>query len=320
MASLHEQIADRHADILAYSRGLEADAQRRVRALALEIAKVLAGRNLSRLSRRELNALIAMVASSVDSAYLLLAKDSEKGLISMMAATTPSLAKLVKSRRRAAPSLAEVLITGATTSELWGSSSESVKRAAIRAIRLAALNEQQSSTDTLFTKNGIFDKAARGAKVNTQAAVLSAETAIKKAVATETSLISGYRFSSMFDSQTCLTCAAMDGKLFDREMVALDRSVRAVGSAPLHFGCRCTMIPELSEEGPASAIAGPDGTVSRGLTFEEWISKKSKRYQEAYFGRGRYELWRKGEITLSDLINGQGRIVTLDELRRKYGN
>lgn len=320
MASLHERIADRHIDILAYSRGLESASQRRVRALAKEVAAVLAGVDLSRMSRREINALIARVARAIDSTYLMIGNEVDRDLVAMMAATTPSLARMAGSRKRRAPKIEEVLVLGATTSELWAASSTGVKRSVARSLRLAAITEQRDAAESLFARGGVLDKAARDARSNTQLATLGAETAIKKAIATEASLISGYRFSSMFDSKTCLKCAAMDGELFDRDMVARNESVRPIGAAPLHHGCRCVMVPELPEEGPASAIPGPDGKVSRGMTFEEWISKKSKRYQEAYFGRGRYELWQKGEITLSDLINGQGRIVTLDELRRKYGD
>lgn len=320
MTSLHERIADRHIDVLAYSRGLESASQRRVRALSKEVAAVLAGVDLSRLSRRQINALITRVAKAIDSTYVLIGSELDRDLVAMMTATTPSLARMVGSRKRTGPAIEDVLVLGATTSELWATSSSSVKRAVSRSLRMAVVTEQRDATESLFARGGVLDKAARDARANTQLATLSAETAVKKAMAADSSLIAGYRFSSMFDSKTCLKCAAMDGELFDRDMVARNESVRQIGAAPLHHGCRCVMVPELPEEGPASAIPGPDGKVSRGMTFEEWISKKSKRYQEAYFGRGRYELWQKGEITLSDLINGQGRIITLDELRRKYGD
>ena len=318
MLSLHEQIADRHADILAYSRGLEREAGAHIRGLSREVAAILAGVSLTGISRRQLNALIAEVARAVTGRYRVIGNGADKAVAAMMAATMPGLARLVGSRARKVPDIAELLVLGVPTSDTWGQSGDSVVRAVTRDIRLAAVSGLDQAAGVM-EKGGVLARAEKSVQAMVQAEALSAETLMKNAVATETSQISGFRSSAMFDSKTCLTCATMDGELFDRNMVARDPRVRGVGAPVYHLHCRCVAIPELHEDGPGSAIPGPDGTVSRGMTFGEWIGRKSKRYQEAYFGPGRYALWKRGDITLNDLMNGQGKIVTLDELRAKYG-
>ena len=45
----------------------------------------------------------------------------------------------------------------------------------------------------------------------------------------------------------------------------------------------------------------------------------SKAEQEAVLGKGRLELYNKGKITLSDLVNQQCRTLTLEELKERYG-
>ncbi|HWK70026.1 MAG TPA: phage minor head protein [Burkholderiaceae bacterium] len=318
MSSLPEQFADRHADILAHSRGLERDAAVHIVNLSGQVAAILAGTNLARLSRRQTDSLIAKVVAAIESKYGVIAGATNSAVVAMMAATFPNLARQIGSRKRTPPAIDAVLVLGQTVQEAWKTAASSTAKAVVRELRMSIAAER-AVADGLFAKKGVFEKSAKNARLVTQAEVLAAETAVKKAAATETSLISGFRWSSMFDSKTCLVCAAMDGELFDLNMVAKNPDVRAVGASPAHGHCRCNMIPELAEDGPASAIPGPDGKVSRGMDFEEWIGKKSKRYQEAYFGPGRYALWKRGDITLNDLMNGQGRIITLAELRAKYG-
>lgn len=58
-----------------------------------------------------------------------------------------------------------------------------------------------------------------------------------------------------------------------------------------------------------------DGQVSSGTTFNEWLKGKSPQFQKDYLGAGRYELYKDGKITLSQLVNQQGRTLSLAELR-----
>ena len=54
------------------------------------------------------------------------------------------------------------------------------------------------------------------------------------------------------------------------------------------------------------------------MTFDKWLKTKSSEFQKEYLGAGRYELYSKGKITLSDLINQKGRYLSIKELKEKY--
>jgi SPP1 gp7 family putative phage head morphogenesis protein len=69
-----------------------------------------------------------------------------------------------------------------------------------------------------------------------------------------------------------------------------------------------------------NARASMDGEVPRALTFDEWLSTKSKAFQDEMLGPGRAELWRSGKLTLTELLDQNGRPLPLEVLKRKYGS
>jgi len=71
-------------------------------------------------------------------------------------------------------------------------------------------------------------------------------------------------------------------------------------------------------KGTRSSIDAINGKVSRDTTFEQWFEGKDKTFQESYLGKGRYQLFKDGKITFSDLVNQQGRYLKLSELNSKY--
>lgn len=72
----------------------------------------------------------------------------------------------------------------------------------------------------------------------------------------------------------------------------------------LVHNCRTTLIPVLTEEKAAD-----------DLGFDRWASKQSAARQKEIFGPGRLELWKSGKISLTDLIDQQGRPRTLEQLQ-----
>ena len=131
----------------------------------------------------------------------------------------------------------------------------------------------------------------------------------------------------VLDSRTTFICSSRDGALWDKN----GNGLNALGKSnnyrvpPLHFGCRSILVPvikswedmtkQLKGEIPESTRSSIDGQVSSGMNFNSWIKAKPKAFQESYFGKGRYDLWKDGKITLSDLVTQNGKTLNLDELR-----
>ena len=68
------------------------------------------------------------------------------------------------------------------------------------------------------------------------------------------------------------------------------------------------------DEIPDRVRASMDGSVPAEMTASEWFETKDKAFQKQYLGEGRYNLYKEGKITLSDLISKSGDTLTIKEL------
>lgn len=57
--------------------------------------------------------------------------------------------------------------------------------------------------------------------------------------------------------------------------------------------------------------------MSESTTYESWLKNKTEAQQDSILGKGKAELWRKGEITFRDMLDQTGRPLTLRELQDK---
>lgn len=63
-----------------------------------------------------------------------------------------------------------------------------------------------------------------------------------------------------------------------------------------------------------------DGQVAGDLTFNVWLRKKEKDipgFAANLLGKGKADLWKRGQITLEELIDFRGNPLTLEELKRQ---
>jgi hypothetical protein len=54
--------------------------------------------------------------------------------------------------------------------------------------------------------------------------------------------------------------------------------------------------------------------VGKNVTFDDFLNMKDKKGQDVLLGKGRADLWRAGKITLKDLVDQNGRPLTIKEL------
>lgn len=90
--------------------------------------------------------------------------------------------------------------------------------------------------------------------------------------------------------------------------------------------CRCTLSPVLKRYGDIkgrkdlakaspSTRASMDGQVPNSMTFEDWFAQQSDTRQREILGAGRYELYKSGKISFGDLVDQNGRGLTLEEIK-----
>ena len=58
-----------------------------------------------------------------------------------------------------------------------------------------------------------------------------------------------------------------------------------------------------------------NGYVPADINATDWFKRQDKAFQEQYLGKGRFELYQQGKITLSDLVNQKGKVLTIKELK-----
>lgn len=131
-------------------------------------------------------------------------------------------------------------------------------------------------------------------------------------------VVQGVRWLSALDSRVCARCGALDGMTWKLDGTPIT-AIKPLLNPPLHFNDRCVLTPitRFSELGKGQR-ASDQGPVDRKITFEEFLERQGRAYQEDVLGKGRAEMWADGKITLADLTNGQGRPLTLAQLRSKY--
>lgn len=135
---------------------------------------------------------------------------------------------------------------------------------------------------------------------------------------------------STLDGRTSETCVAYSGQMWDVETLEPvgGSSLPFNGGPPRHFGCRSSLNPVLKsfeEMGlgdfdlPEGTRASLDGQVAADISFDEFLLSKSETFQNRLLGVGRASLWRQGKITLQDLVNQNGRPLTLGQLEERVG-
>jgi len=94
-------------------------------------------------------------------------------------------------------------------------------------------------------------------------------------------VVVGYRRLSARDDRVCAACLMADGQQYPIDY-GFDEHVQG----------RCTMIPVLRNVPPVQYETG-----------QEWFARQPESTQLAILGRGRFDLWRRGEASLSDMVS-----------------
>jgi SPP1 gp7 family putative phage head morphogenesis protein len=217
-----------------------------------------------------------------------------------------------------------VIVQGATQSAWWNRQSADTAwrfSTAVRQGLVAAETNQQIIKRVM----DVMDVSRKNAATLVQTSVQSvANQAKEKTSQANINLIASREWVATLDKITCIKCAVRDGKRWKLDGTPIGHSI-PYQAPPIHFNDRCTMVDvtktwkELGidiEEAPEGTRASLEGQVS-DKTFEEFLARKGKDYQDSVLGIGRADLWRKKVITFDQLLSG-GNELTLKQLQDKY--
>lgn len=141
-------------------------------------------------------------------------------------------------------------------------------------------------------------------------------------------VLKGIMWMATLDSRTTVGCAARDGLLYSvggHKPIDHDLPWEG-GPGNRHWGCRSTSAPVTKsfremgidvDEVPPGTRASINGQVPQDTTFDGWLARQPIAVQEEVLGPGRADLWRENKLSFRDLLDGNGRELTLAELRAR---
>jgi hypothetical protein len=153
-------------------------------------------------------------------------------------------------------------------------------------------------------------------------------------------VVKGIEAITTLDSRTSDICMARTGSAWDLEGKPFPESSTQEpfpGPPPWHFRCRTVLGPvmkswdELLEEAgqerrgllgtvPTSRRAAFDGQIANNVrTFDDWLKQRGDAFAKKKLGAARFELWKSGKMTTSQLIDPAGNPRTLSEIREALG-
>jgi SPP1 gp7 family putative phage head morphogenesis protein len=219
------------------------------------------------------------------------------------------------------------------------------------------LSQRVSGTSSADYTDGIMDLSSSQAEALVRTSVVSAANATRLATyADNADVLTAIQWVSVLDNRTTPICMALDGLMWEvpndsnkfGDYVPIGHNKDFPGPTA-HFNCRSTQIPVvrpyaelesdqaqqdyydnfmaameergLSEEQAQAEFdrvrATMDGEGVTAQTFDQWLSGKSDSFQNDLLGVGIADLWRNGDISLTDLTKQDNRPLTLAELQQK---
>jgi hypothetical protein len=174
---------------------------------------------------------------------------------------------------------------------------------------------------------GIIEVSRRNAGALVHTSIMQVANDARMAVyQANQDIMKGYRYLSTLDGNICPRCIARSGSTWDLEYRPTGGTKLEYVPTPIHFKCRCLILPILKSykelgadipEPPSGTRASDEGQVRADITMTEWLKSKPKAYVDDLLGPGRSDLFLNGKISLSDLVSQNGRPLTLEQLRAK---
>jgi hypothetical protein len=177
--------------------------------------------------------------------------------------------------------------------------------------------------------DGFLDRSRRETEAVVRTALShTAQTARTQFEQNNADIIAAVKWLSTLDSHTTPQCRIRDGLRYTlTEHKPIGHGVPWLqGPGRLHFGCRSTStvitkswkdLGFSADELPASTRASMNGQVPADQTYNEWLAKQPASVQLDVLGSTRYQLYKKGNLSLDKFYNDKGTWLSLDDLKKR---
>lgn len=310
-------------DIFRASEGVSQDVIKILRTLEKELIGKIAADNLTEWGRARVNKQLKEAQELIQRYYDRIAiksiadTDDIAKLAASVTASSLGAAAVIPTAAILDRLATDAVIQGAAQGAWWKKQAADVQFKFAGAVR-QGLAAAETNQQIVARVREVMDVSKRNAAALVQTSTATiANDARAAAMDANDDLILGYRAVATLDSRTCLTCAPLDGLEWTKAGQPIGHKF-PLPSYPLHFNCRCLLLGKVIDGEPGGTRASTDGQVSASLTFEGWLDRQPIDRQNDILGKGRAELYRKGTITLQDLVSGRGRPLTIEQLKARY--
>jgi len=166
-------------------------------------------------------------------------------------------------------------------------------------------------------KDGIFEISRRNCEAIVRTATAHVASAARMATyEANKDVVAGWKFLATLDAMTTDICMSLDGNEYVIGEGGADRP-------PLHFQCRSTTTPILKswkelgidlKEAPPGTRATMDGQVPANLTYGEWLKGQPDWVQNSALGKGKAEIFRRGDLSIKQFVDNRNQPLTLKQL------
>ena len=310
----HDQILSaylsRALDLIAIGNGIAAAQAAELQALLGQVSAIVAAGNLATASgaRKTVTEVTALVLARYAEMGQRMA--SQMGQLTAIEAEFASRVAALGSRptdRQIARAAAAMLLMGAPPAEAYQQQGQQIAYRLGGHIRERAADlTDDAGMRAAITETG--ESAARQVETLAHTGVTTAaETG--RAAAYDANDIEWVRWAAVLDGRTSAGCAMRHNRLYRLPgYKPVGHSIPIEKPPPRHPNCRSTLVPGSPSD---------DITETPRQAFDRWLDSLQPEEVARTMGVGRLELFRDGKITLRDLINQDGKTLTLEELSER---
>lgn len=338
---LFDEVLSQALNVLRLSASKRVSVLRRLDKMSAALVAKLQEEELSKANRRRINRVLSESKRIIHEAYTGVQGELDFGPIARAVGGRMATALQVILGVEVNPlpdsyvkSIASnVLIEGGPLPEYWNGQSENTAKKFAAAVRTGLSNSETNGQiiARIVGKSGqpgIMDVAKRNAATLVQTSVQAvANDARRNVFEANGDVIKGFKQVSTLDSHTSQVCIAYSGASWKLDKTPINKSPPWNGGCPRHFNCRSLEIPitktfkemglNIPEFEPTTR-ASSSGQIDAKTTFDDYLKRMGKGFQDEVLGVGKADMWRDGKITLRDLVDGSGAPMTLEELQRKF--
>ena len=343
---IHANIIDLMTDLMRAEVGVRQDVLKMLEKLGNELVKEVftAGLDTRRTDwqKARLRELINQVQDLTKTAFQEIGSDAEQKLHTMVEVTSDGVASAVNEAVGAplvqsmnwTPALlkklaSDTLVQGAPAEEWWSRQAVSMAQGFADQMRQGIARGESLGQLTARVRPIVEVSRREAIALVRTTAMATVNAAAQETYKSNDAIIQGLTWCATLDPRTCVSCAALD---FKQWLFSEDHP-----DPPLHWNCRCCMLPWLKawadlarEHGGDVEIAkkldkikpgqraAMDGPVAGDTDYDTWFRSLTKERQLEILGPGRYQMWKDNKLSFSDMVDKSGNPMTLADLRAKY--